>query len=1103
MSKTDVKNKTGKEFPAPSQLPQIEQLLGCRTENQEPLEQLLRCLDERKLLPEACALLHDLADRLVDNGNTSSLVLKKVEIPGADAPLRLLLSPAVFSPEDWGRAFAEGLMKSPELFHGKKIVELGTGSGWISLLLLLRTGAAEILALDINPTAILIAKLNAWLNGTTRNGDLILSKYGIPIVAAVQFYESDLLSVALETNMRFDHVVGCIPQVLHPDESAAQRTGRRASEADLYDLSNYCFQQGILEDRFGLPLIARALEESQLCLNQGGKVTLVLGGRPGPGAIESMFGRRGFDAKLIWSRRIRQADDTDLASLVSLERAHGIQFHFFMGRNSQVPISAATAVQLLSQNKIIYHDLLVYQAETRWEQPTLSFVRNLHEMKLDSLRNELDFSRITEEQVSFLSRLSADMLSSKAIPYTHERGDLSLRRRLADFLSFYCHYNVAPHDLFIGPERSQLVAMILRVMAQPGDQVLLSQSLKTIYQDLFEPMNIGIINGNDDLNELLELADVLNPRVVLIAPSQLSIPSPLNLKALEDHARKNRERLYILDDSSNFDISSDLNCNMNLRLAAQLEIPDNLVLLYGLIKNTVSPDLELSFFLNAPASWADAFDVAAEVSYSRISYPSQLYYEWLFDDLLSFPFPRTENKADVRTTAGTHAAIDIDGGMAKQAQVDCQTLVDIQAGVKKQNGVDLQNGFNVQNGVNIQAKYSTDFARAAVDPVFKAKPINAEGPEVIRMDYGEFESPVPDAIVKGLFKGFLEPHNDGLDKLIAERISAYIRATRHVEITPERVVLSQGVFPLFGALITALKNRLQRPPVVAMPNGSYGPIFATVAYYGGIVEELQTNPEQGFLLSSAHLRSSKIKPDLLWLTQPNNPSGLLFEPNEVQAIARYCSDNDIYVLADEIFLLLSDHRLGAATPPYLSFASTLSHSSRNVFLVDGISKTFAAGGMRCGFMICPDERWAKEMQGAACLPPRSALRAWDALYSAFLSSSPHKFVDVHKEKQNIEEYLEKSRKQLSLQRDALVRLLREHGLDDGIDTPYRGGFFLIARMSETVAAQLAKEQNLLVNPPEWGRTPGWSRLCYSLHPEKFKQALKRLESFLQDSKGRS
>ncbi len=850
--------------------------------------------------------------------------------------------------------------------------------------------------------------------------------------------------------MRFDHVVGCIPQVLHPDESAAQRTGNRASEADLYDLSNYCFQQGILEDRFGLPLIARALEESQLCLNQGGKVTLVLGGRPGPAAIESMFGRRGFDAKLIWSRRIQQADDTDLASLVALERAHGIMFHFFMGRNSQEPISAETAVKLLGQNQLIFHDLLVYQAQTRWEQPTFSFVRDLHQMNLDSLRNELDFSRITEEQVSFLSRLSADMLTSKAIPYTHERGDLSLRRRLSDFLSFYCQYNISPAELFIAPERSQLVAMILRVMAQPGEQVLVSQSLRPIYQNLFEPMGIGMISGNDDLNELLALADVLKPRVVLIAPSQLSIPSPLNLKALDDHARKNSGRLYILDDSANFDISSDLNCNMNLRLAAQLQMPENLVLLYGLIKNTVSPDLELSFLLNAPNAWSDAFDVAAEVSYSRISYPSQLYYEWLFDDLLSFPFPRDEKKELLLPRVKSEEA------------------------------------------------YSSNFMRAAADPVFNAKPIDAESEDVIRLDYGEFEAPVPDAIVKGLFKGFLEPHNEGLEELVTERVSAYMQATRHVEVDSKRVVLSQGVYPLFGGLITSLKNRLQRPPVVAMPNGSYGPIYATVAYYGGVVQEIETSPEQGFLLTSAQLRAAKIKPDLLWLTQPNNPSGLLYEPNEVQAIARYCCENNIMVLADEIFLLLSDHRLGAATPPYLSFASTLSNSSHNLFLVDGISKAFAAGGMRCGFMICPDEQWAQDVQNAVNLPPRSALRAWDALYSAFLTSSPYQFVDVHKEKQKIEDYLEKARRQLSLQRDALVRLLREYGLDDGIDTPYRGGFFLIAKLSDAAVA-LAHQQKLLVNPPEWGRTPGWSRLCYSLHPEKFKQALVRLEAFLKSA----
>jgi aspartate/methionine/tyrosine aminotransferase len=392
--------------------------------------------------------------------------------------------------------------------------------------------------------------------------------------------------------------------------------------------------------------------------------------------------------------------------------------------------------------------------------------------------------------------------------------------------------------------------------------------------------------------------------------------------------------------------------------------------------------------------------------------------------------------------------------------------------------------------------FSPDFIKAAADPVFSPKPIDPEGNDVIRLDYGEFEAPVPDAIVKGLFKGFLESQNHGLEELVKGRVSAYLKTTRQICAEPQKLVLSQGVFPLFGALITALKNRLQRPPVVALPNGSYGPIYPTIAYYGGIVEDIETDPQKGFLLNACQLTKMKVKPDLLWLTQPNNPSGLFFEPQEVQSIAEYCSENGIYLMADEIFLLLSDHRLGAMTPPYLSFASTLRHSSRNTFIVDGLSKAFAAGGMRCGFMLCPDEGWAKDIQLSTYLPPQSGLRAWDALYSAFLDDSPHQFVNVAKERQALEQYLDFARRRLSAQRDELVAVLRKHKRDDGLDTPYRGGFFLLAKL-DSEGESLARDTKLLVNPPQWGRTPGWSRLCYSLEPERFREAIARLSSYLE------
>lgn len=1033
-------------------IPNIRNLLEDGRKIVDHLETLANALETPELENQAIAFLFDLVETVASLGAKpgapqAPLTLQVIPVPGAEEPIRLLLHPAVFTPEQWGRAFAEGLLKTPEIFDGTRVVELGCGSGWISLLLLFRTRAREVLGLDINKMAVLMARLNTWLNGVERDGTRRLSQYGMPIVSAFRAEVSDLVAEPLNRNEHFQHVIGCIPQVLHPDPSALGRQQSRLSDKDLYDLSNYCFEQGILEDRFGLPLIARALEQTQLCLSSGGKVTLILGGRPGPAAIESMFRRRGFEPMLKWSRRIQQADDTDLASLVALERQHGIQFNFFISRDSQLPISASTAIRLIDKGEPVYHDLLVYEAATRCETPTFGLLRHLYDLGLDSVRRELDLSRVTEEQISFLERLSGDLIKSKTLPYPHERGDLRLRQRLARFLKVYCHYEVEPENLFIGPERAQLMAMILSMVIQPGHRVLISQSLVSSYQEILVGQGLDVVVGNDDLAELMDLDEALAPTVSIIAPHQLNSPSPITLKAISRQAQAHPDRWYVIDDSAHFDIGSELNYNAFVRLASQQPLPSNLVLLYGLIKNTVFPDLVLSFLLNAPDRWIEGLDVGAELTYSRIAWPTQLYYEWLFDELLEFAFPDGE-KPD------------------RQARK-----------TDKENFV-------------------ASFSQVAADPVFAPKPVSLDTDGLIRMDYGEFEFPIPDLLVKGMIKGFLEAPVEGLPELVADRVASYIKATRSVSIAPERVVLGQGVFPLLGALIRALRERLGRPPLVALPDGTYGLCYPLVAYHGGAVQRIETNPARGFMLRMEELARANPQPDLIWFTQPNNPSGLYYEPDAVRALLKVCAEKGIYVLADEIFFLLSDVRLGEMTPPELSFGSLLaSDEARWLFLADGVSKEFAAGGMRCGFMVAPDAVLARQMQSFVWLPPKSTLRAWDALYSAFLDEAPHQLMDLSKERDQIRRYLMDARELLCRQRDRLIDLLKEHGLDDGLSTRYRGGLFLLARLADR-ADELATEASLLVNPQNWSRTTGWSRVCFSLQPDHFNEAILRLQRFL-------
>jgi aspartate/methionine/tyrosine aminotransferase/methylase of polypeptide subunit release factors len=1026
-------------------VPDIASYLEERAISFEELQAFVDALENPNTRMEACGALHSLVAELAGRDSESGLRYFEMPVPGCDEAIKLLLHPAVFEPEQWGKTFAEGLLKEPEIFSGKNIVELGTGSGWISILLLKRTYARFVLGLDLNPVAVAIAKLNAWLNGCEPDGTLKMTLRGAPLIECFRVAHSDLLLEPLGRREKFDHVIGCIPQVLHPDPG--HKSKRKMSTRDLYDLSNYCFQQGILEDRFGLPLIARALEQAQLCLNPGGAVTLILGGRPGLEAIDGVFRRRGYEPELWWSRRIQQADDTDLASLVSLEREHGIKFHFYASFSSKHSIPASTAVGLLAHDRPLYHDLLVVQANTRHEKPMLQFVKNINALGLGAMRKELDLSTVTEEQISFLSRLTQELLRDRTLPYPHERGDLHFRERVARFLQTYCNFATTEDRLFIGPERSQLLFCILSMVARPGDKVLLSSSLHDVYADILARLNCEPVLGNDDLPELVELDDLFSPKISILAPHEMADPSTLVLDAFVRQAKAHPDRWYLIDDSANFDIASALRANVMMRILSQQELPPNLVFLYGLIKNTVSADLELSFMLNAPQQWIEGLDVAAELTYSRIAYPTQLYYEWLFDELLAFPFP-SEYKQPMPPRSAS-------------------------------------------------AELSPWFKEIVADPVFADKPINAEDKGVVRLDYGEFEAPVPAPIVKGLVKGFLEPGASAVVDVVPSRVSAYLKFTRHVTVSEDKIVLGQGVFPLLAALVEAMKRRLGRSPLIALPNGSYGPIYSLIAYHGGTVVPVETDPEQGFLATLQSIARMHEKPDLLWLTQPNNPSGLFFESDTVAGIMQLCAERGIYVLADEIFFLLSDPKLGAWTNPQLSFASTMPNAEGKwLFLVDGLSKAFAAGGLRAGFMVCPDAGWADEIQGLTMVPPRTTLRAWDGLYSVFLDEAPHNMMDIAKEQADVLDYLTNARVLLQEQRDRLYSLLNEFGRADGLEHAKRGALFLLGRFSAEEQIALAQKKGVLTNPPEWARTPGWSRLCFSLEPARFNVACDRLREFL-------
>ena len=109
------------------------------------------------------------------------------------AGLDLNVLPTVFHPKLFlTSAFFAKYLQSLD-FRGKNVVEVGAGSGILSLSAA-KAGAKSVIALDINPAAVFATNLNAKKNGLTQ----------------VNALESNLFS-GLPANLRFDVIISSPP----------------------------------------------------------------------------------------------------------------------------------------------------------------------------------------------------------------------------------------------------------------------------------------------------------------------------------------------------------------------------------------------------------------------------------------------------------------------------------------------------------------------------------------------------------------------------------------------------------------------------------------------------------------------------------------------------------------------------------------------------------------------------------------------------------------------------------------------------------------------------------------------------------------------------
>jgi aspartate aminotransferase len=121
--------------------------------------------------------------------------------------------------------------------------------------------------------------------------------------------------------------------------------------------------------------------------------------------------------------------------------------------------------------------------------------------------------------------------------------------------------------------------------------------------------------------------------------------------------------------------------------------------------------------------------------------------------------------------------------------------------------------------------------------------------------------------------------------------------------------------------------------------------FATMA--GVRLVPLQARGEDGFHLPPPGEWERALSPRtrLVLLCNPNNPTGTVYRRDEVEAVARFCHEHGLFLVADEVYRELAYD--GARATSALEIEGVEDH----VVVTDSLSKRYSACGVRLGCLV--------------------------------------------------------------------------------------------------------------------------------------------------------
>ena len=374
----------------------------------------------------------------------------------------------------------------------------------------------------------------------------------------------------------------------------------------------------------------------------------------------------------------------------------------------------------------------------------------------------------------------------------------------------------------------------------------------------------------------------------------------------------------------------------------------------------------------------------------------------------------------------------------------------------------------------------------------KAKELRAKGIDVVGFGAGEpdFNTPenVCDVAIEAIRDGFTKYTPASGTNELKEAICKKFKEFNGIEYKPNQIVISNGGKHSLSNVFDAILNPGDEVVIPAPYWLSYPEM---VKLSDGIPVFVEGKKENGYKVTASQIEAAITdKTKALVINTPSNPTGMIYNEEELRAIADIVVKYDIYVVADEMYeyLIYGDDK-------HVSIASFNEEIYKRTITCSGLSKSYAMTGWRVGYTGSSPEiaKLMSSIQSHATSNPNSI--AQKAAVEAL--DGPQETVKAMKE-----------------EFDKRRRYMYEHISK----MPYvstlepKGAFYIFVDTTEALGKEYKEEKigttarlaeilledySVAVVPCNDFGFPNHIRLSYAISMEQIKKGLDRLDGFLR------